>query len=116
MARLATALIFANDAERLAVFYEAGFGFAVTHREPGWIVLDAGGASLGIHQIPPEHACAGADPPRARTGAPAKLCFDVDDFAAAKRRLETAGASFEPPKPWDGDRARDGVDPEGNVF
>ncbi len=118
MARLATVLIFAKDAERLARFYEAGFGFAVARRQPGWMVLDAGGAELGIHQIPQEHAksIVMADPPRARTTGSTKLCFDVGDFAAAKTRLEHAGARFGPPKPWDGDSAGDGIDPEGNVF
>lgn len=118
MPRLAIALVFAKDADRLARFYEAGFGFAVVQSQPGWIVLDAGGVELGVHQIPPEYAASIeiGDPPRARRSGTTKLCFDVDDFAAAKARLEAAGAHFDEPKPWDGDVARDGVDLEGNVF
>jgi extradiol dioxygenase family protein len=118
MARLRTALIFANDAERLAHFYGTGFGFPIAHSEPGWIVLDAGGCELGIHQIPQEYLkdCVITDPPRDRTNAPTKLCYDVEDFPAAMKRLEAAGARFGQPKPWDGDSARDGIDPEGNVF
>ena len=118
MARLAIALIFAKDADRLAHFYEAGFGFAVAEKHPGWIVLDAGGAQLGLHQIPAEIAKAIVidDPPRERSHGSTKLCFDVDDFAAAKAKLEAAGARFREPRAWDGDVARDGVDVEGNVF
>jgi catechol 2,3-dioxygenase-like lactoylglutathione lyase family enzyme len=118
MARLATALIFAKSADRLARFYETGLGLSVAHAEPGWVVLDGGGVALGIHQIPQEHAegVVIASPPRERSHGAIKLCFDVEDFAAVKARLEAAGARFGPPKPWDGDSARDGVDPEGNVF
>jgi catechol 2,3-dioxygenase-like lactoylglutathione lyase family enzyme len=118
MPRLATSLIFAKDAQRLARFYEAGFGFPVLHTDPEWIVLDAGGAELGVHQIPPEIAkdIAITDPPRERSQSAAKLIFAVEDFAAAKQRLETAGARFRTPNSWDGETARDFVDPEGNVF
>jgi extradiol dioxygenase family protein len=118
MPRLAIALIFAKDAIRLARFYETGFGFTVTQSQPGWIVLDAGGAELGLHQIPEDIAkeIAIDEPPRERGHAATKLCFDVDDFAEAKAKLELAGARFTAPRPWDGDIARDGVDVEGNVF
>jgi hypothetical protein len=40
----------------------------------------------------------------------------VEDFAAAKARLEAAGARFRDPWPWDGPTERDFIDPEGNVF
>jgi extradiol dioxygenase family protein len=118
MPRLAIALIFAKDAVSLARFYETGFGFPVSQSHPGWIVLDAGGCELGIHQIPAEFAKdveIGA-PPRERGHAATKLCFDVENFATAKSRLEQAGARFRAPQKWDGDVARDGVDVEGNVF
>ncbi len=118
MPRLATAFVFARGTESLARFYEAAFGFTVTHREPGWIVMDAGGIELAVHQIPDEIAgdIVVADPPHERTWGSTKLVFAVEDFAAAKGRLEAAGARFREPNTWDGETARDFIDPEGNVF
>lgn len=118
MASLGTAFIFAKDAPRLAEFYERGFGFAVTSRDPGWIAFDAGGVELGIHQIPQEIAKGIVldDPPRERSAGAVKLSFVVDNFSAAKARLEAAGARFRDPNAWDGPAERDFVDPEGNVF
>lgn len=117
MPRLATAFVFAVNAERLAAFYEAGLGFAVTHREPGWIVMDAGGVEFAVHQIPQDIAkdIVIADPPQERTTGSTKLVFAVEDFAAARARLEAAGARFRD-NPWDGATSRDFVDPEGNIF
>lgn len=118
MPSLVTAFVFARDADRLARFYEAGFGFPVTHAEPGWIVMDAGGVEFAVHQIPEEIArdIVIGDPPRERSGGSTKLVFAVEDFAEAKARLEAAGARFRDPNSWDGDTARDFVDPEGNIF
>jgi catechol 2,3-dioxygenase-like lactoylglutathione lyase family enzyme len=118
MTSLGTAFIFAQDAETLARFYEAGFGFPVRSWDPDWILFDAGGVDFGIHQIPREHAKSIVieDPPRERSQGAVKLSFVVEDFAAAKARLEAAGARFRDPAPWDGPKEGDFVDPEGNVF
>jgi predicted enzyme related to lactoylglutathione lyase len=118
MPSLSIALIFAKDADGLARFYEASFGFAVTTREPGWIVFDAGGVGFAIHQIPLEHVknIVIADPPRERSQGAIKLCFDVDDFAATKAKIEAAGGRLRDPNSWDGPNERDVIDPEGNVF
>lgn len=115
MTRLATAFVFAVDAEKLAAFYEAGFGFAVTHRQPDWIAMDAGGTEFAIHQIPVEIAKTIADPARGRSTGAVKLVFAVEDFVAAQKRLEAAGARFRD-NPWDDATSRDFIDPEGNVF
>ena len=118
MPRLATAFLFAGDASRLARFYASGFGFPVTHNEPGWIVMDAGGTEFAIHQIPREIAEGMdiGDPPRERSTAPAKVVFAVEDFAQARTALEAAGARFRNPAAWDSETERDAVDIEGNVF
>lgn len=117
MARLGTAFIFAKDAEKLARFYRDGFGFPVRTWDPEWILFDAGGVDFGVHQIPLEIAkgIVIADPPKERSQGGVKLSFVVDDFAAAKAKLETAGARFVD-RPWDDATSRDFVDPEGNVF
>jgi catechol 2,3-dioxygenase-like lactoylglutathione lyase family enzyme len=118
MARLGTAFIFAKEAEKLARFYQAGFGFAVRSWDPEWILFDAGGVDFGIHQIPLEIAknIVITDPPKERSQGGVKLSFVVEDFAAAKARLEAAGARFRDPWPWDGPAERDFIDLEGNVF
>jgi predicted enzyme related to lactoylglutathione lyase len=118
MPSLGTAFIFAKDAPRLAQFYERGFGFPVKSRDPEWIAFDAGGVEFAIHQIPQEIAkgIVIGEPPRERSTGSVKLSFVVDDFKAAKAKLEAAGARFRDPWPWDGPAERDFVDPEGNVF
>jgi hypothetical protein len=93
--------------------------------------MDAGGAEFAIHQIPQDIAKdiviadpparqeplrRGEGPPRERSQGAVKLVFAVEDFPSARARLEAAGARFRPPNSWDGDGARDFVDPEGNVF
>lgn len=118
MPSLGTAFIFAKDAQRLAQFYERGFAFPVLARDPDWICFDAGGVEFGIHQIPQEIARGMelGEPPRERSAGAVKLSFVVDDFSAAKAKLEAAGARFRDPWPWDGPAERDFIDLEGNVF
>jgi hypothetical protein len=81
----------------------------------GWVVLQAGEASVALHAIP-EQIAVGieiADPPRKREEAAIKLVFEVDELEVAGARLVAHGASLSQRRSWD---AYDVTDPEGNVF
>ena len=115
--RLRAAMLFVKDLERMTDFYAGVLGLLVVAEESerGMTVLDAGGARLALHQIPPELAdmIVIADPPTARESTPIKLIFEVDDVSAESERLTRAGATMLAPRPWG---TCDGLDPEGNVF
>jgi catechol 2,3-dioxygenase-like lactoylglutathione lyase family enzyme len=110
-------MIFAKDIERMTAFYRDGLGLrALPERSSeGWVVLDAGGALLALHEIPSEVAdgIAITDPPRAREETPMKLVFHTSDMDQACARLETIGATLLEPRV---SGARDVLDPEGNVL
>jgi predicted enzyme related to lactoylglutathione lyase len=115
--RLATALIFAKDMQRLTDFYHEALGLPVVAAPmaPGWIEFDAGGVRLALHGIPPRVAkqIEITNPPRAREETPIKLIFEVDDIGEARRRLVQFGATMFEPRT---NGVCDGLDPEGNVF
>lgn len=115
--RLATAVLFVKDIQRLAEFYHEGLGLPLiaAPMAPGWLELDAGGVRLALHALPPRVArtIEITNPPRAREETPIKLLFEVDDLDEARRRLVQHGATmFE----LRNSGVCDGLDPEGNVF
>jgi catechol 2,3-dioxygenase-like lactoylglutathione lyase family enzyme len=115
--RLRRAVLFVKDLDRMAAFYQAALGLLPVPggSSPGWLELDAGGTSLGLHAVPPEVAASLviADPPVPREETPIKLVFEVPDLEVACQRLRAAGAVVGAPTPW---RSCDALDPEGNVF
>ena len=115
--KLRHAMLFVSDLPRMLAFYRDGLGLRARpdRAAPGWEELDAGGASLALHQIPPHIAATVtiASPPAAREDTPIKLIFEVDDLDAARATLVAHGAIMKEPYAWG---ACDGIDPEGNVF
>ena len=114
--RLGQAMVFVSDLPRMQRFYRDLLGLAVIEETSGFARYDAGGAWLALHAIPPEYAVAISDPPVKREDTPIKLTFHVDDVAATRERLLTAGVEMGELWSWNGHRACDGTDPEGNVF
>jgi catechol 2,3-dioxygenase-like lactoylglutathione lyase family enzyme len=118
--KLSHAIVFAKSVQRLRAFYEGTLGLAVIEATPegDWVVLDAGGARLALHAIPPPYADAVVieDPPRVREATPIKLAFHADDPEAERARLVAMGVSVRPARRFAGMVICDGVDPEGNVF
>ncbi len=120
---LCRVILFAKDMRRMTAFYRDVLGLAPRETdEPiaGWLVLQAGGCELALHQIP-EPIAAGIeidDPPQVRAGTPIKVCFTVDDVAKTWETLVARGVQMlTPPAVEEGVMVRcDGVDPEGNVF
>jgi catechol 2,3-dioxygenase-like lactoylglutathione lyase family enzyme len=112
--KLKTALLFCKDLERMVAFYEGGLGLRVLEKSPGWVELEAGGATLGLHAIPGQLAAEieVTTPPAPRSEAPTKLIFEADDLTLARGRATAHGAVMFEVR---GGRC-DGLDPEGNVF
>ena len=115
--KLGQAMIFVKDIERMTHFYRDGVGLAAIPErcEEGFVVFDAGGATLALHAIPEPIArtIEIAEPPQARADTPIKLVFEVPDVEAARGHLVEHGAVMSEPRPWG---SCDGLDPEGNVF
>lgn len=115
--RLATAIVFAKDMQRMVEFYHEALGLPLIDAPmaPGWVELDAGTVRLALHAIPPRVARTIdiTNPPRAREESPMKLVFEMDDLDAARRRLVQYGATMFEPR---NSGVCDGLDPEGNVF
>jgi predicted enzyme related to lactoylglutathione lyase len=115
-------ILFAKDMTRMAEFYHEALGLPLVSQptDPGWVELDAGGARLSLHAIPPRVArqISITTPPRAREETPFKLVFEVEDVELMRRRLSTRGGTmFEPRAAGSGPLGScDGLDPEGNVF
>ena len=114
--RLAHALIFVADLPRMQAFYAGVLGLPVLDASPGFVRLDAGGAVVALHAIPPEVAGPVADPPVAREDTCLKLGFHVDDVDAERARLVAAGVTMRDPVRFGALAFCDGLDPEGNVF
>lgn len=113
--RLAQTIIFVEDVARMQAFYHGTLGLPVITAEPGWVRLDAGGAVLALHAIPP----AALPPPGApaeRRDACIKLCFHVEDVEAARDGLIAAGIRMRDVHRHGAAAFCDGIDPEGNVF
>jgi predicted enzyme related to lactoylglutathione lyase len=112
-----TAMIFAMDHDALVAFYGEGLGLAVdpAASSPGYTVLVGDGVRVAIHAVPGEvgERISIGDPPQARSASAIKLLFEVGDLGSTCDRLvELGGQMFETAQ----DDARDGLDPEGNVF
>lgn len=117
MMRLRGPVVFVNDLERMTRFYADGIGLVVLaeRNQPGWVELDAGDTTLGLHAIPDEIArqIQISSPPEARSETPIKLLFETADLAQARTHLTAHGAVMFEPSAWG---SCDGLDPEGNVF
>jgi catechol 2,3-dioxygenase-like lactoylglutathione lyase family enzyme len=106
--------LFVKDLDASVAFYAGVLGAPPTTREDTWVVFDTGGASLGLHAIPPHIAddIVVTAPPEPREDSPVKLVLAVaatDDLAA---RVEALGGVVLR-RGWGG---VDYTDVEGNVF
>jgi catechol 2,3-dioxygenase-like lactoylglutathione lyase family enzyme len=114
--RLDQAMLFVVDLERMTAFYRDVVGLRPIEatRLQDWVEFETqGGAPFALHAIPAHIASGGKAPsPPPREQASCKLIFATRDLAAARARLEAAGAAILD-RPWGG---WDAVDPEGNVI
>ena len=97
-------ILFVDDLDAMASFYEKKLGLVVRTREPGFVDFDASGCRLALH--------AGVSNP-GRT----KICFHVADVAAARHELVDRGVRMGKALATDAPlQLCDGKDPEGNTF
>jgi predicted enzyme related to lactoylglutathione lyase len=117
-ATLNRVILYVQDVDRLAIFYQQAFGLPVVEEIKGeWAVLDAGPCQLALHRV--GKAYRGADPASWQVESNAKLVMIVDrSLADLRAELTAKGVPMSEIKsypPLTG-RLCDGKDPEGNVF
>jgi catechol 2,3-dioxygenase-like lactoylglutathione lyase family enzyme len=110
--RLGKLILFVADVPKMVAFYRDVLGLSVVHDEPGWVVLDAGGTQVAIHEMRGEPPSDGSR----RADCYLKHVFHVEDLAAARARLQAAGVALDPVHTYDGRSFCNAIDPEGNVF
>lgn len=115
----AGALIYAKSLALVADFYRELLGMRVLHADADHQVLESADLQLIIHAIPPAIAATFtiAVPPAPREEQAIKLFFTVDSLAAAEPIAAARGGMiFGGEYLGPGFRARNGCDPEGNIF
>lgn len=118
--RLAHVMIFVKDVPRMTRFYEQAFELvAEPSDDPGFVVLGTPNrAGIALHALP--HAIAANvpidDPPTFREETCLKVCFEVADLDAQRKRILDAGGQAKEPWQWEASRFCECADPEGNVL
>jgi predicted enzyme related to lactoylglutathione lyase len=111
-------ILFVQDVDRLATFYQETFGLTLIEEIKGeWAVLDAGPCQLALHRVGEAYRV--ADPGSLEVESNTKLVMTVDrPLADVRAELTAKGVRMGQIKsyaPLTG-RLCDGRDPEGNVF
>lgn len=114
-ARLSNVMLRVANLEESLAFYRDRLGLQIVTAFDGFAFLDAGGARIGLHVVPP--------PPEPSGGLAAltELVLEVPDVLAAHAQLSSMGIVFRtPPRPVTegGDRvlwACDCRDPDGHL-
>jgi catechol 2,3-dioxygenase-like lactoylglutathione lyase family enzyme len=112
---LRTVCIDCDDADAMADFYGRLFGWEVTLREPGWVLMQDpdGGTGLSFQAEPWYRAPAWPEDPRAQDKM-LHLDIKVEDLEAATEHALDAGARLAPDQP--DPRVRVLFDPAGHPF
>ena len=117
----ASAVLFTNDMESLARFYERVAGLRQSRADDDHIALVNDGFRLIVHRIPEQHAGhkTVSSPPHVRFGSALKLSLPVESIAASRETAAQLGGGVEAPDrewPYESTTVCDGWDPDGNVF
>jgi catechol 2,3-dioxygenase-like lactoylglutathione lyase family enzyme len=118
---LGRVMLYAKDLKKMVTFYRdvLGFGIIPSRFDPEeFIVLDAGGAQLCLHQIPDVIARTIdiSDPPQPRSKVPVKIMFVIEDVETMRERLLARGVPMGSLQSFLPLIYCDGQDPEGNIF
>jgi predicted enzyme related to lactoylglutathione lyase len=111
------AVIFTGNPQRLAKFYQAMTGFAVSFADDKHAVLGSDSFELVIHSLSAEPAV--SEPPTAREDTYIKPFFPVISLTEARVRAAALGGQLRPQnEEWTarGFRACEAIDPDGNVI
>ena len=114
----AGALIYANDVERIATFYERLLPMRRLFADATHVVLESPDFQLLIQAASPHGEAPGASsPPAPRDRAAIKLFFTVPSLAEAGATARALGGDlYARTYAGPGFTVRNGSDPEGNVF
>jgi predicted enzyme related to lactoylglutathione lyase len=115
----AGAMIYAMDPERLSSFYEQLLSMRRLHADADHCVIESDDFQLVIHAIQPPIAATITitTPPAPREDTAIKLFFTIDDLSHATALARALGGDvFEQSWQGPGFVARNGCDPEGNLF
>lgn len=115
----AGAVIYAQDLNRLSRFYQQLLSMRLLNAHADHHVIESADFQLIIHAIPPHIAATFsiASPPEPREEQAIKLFFTVPSLADATTVAGTlGGAVFGHGFLGPGFAARNGNDPEGNIF
>jgi catechol-2,3-dioxygenase len=111
-------ILYVQDVDRLATFYQQGFGLRVVEEIKGeWSVLDAGPCQLALHRVGKAYRV--DDPASWEVESNAKLVMTVDrPLPELRAELIAKGVPMGQIKSYPGLTGPlcDGRDPEGNVF
>jgi catechol-2,3-dioxygenase len=117
-ASLERIILYVQDVERLAKFYQDIFQFQVAQEIKGeWVVLRAGACELALHRVGKPYRVADTTSWKVETNA--KLVLSVTcDLAGMRAQLIRKGVPMGDIKAYPGLTGPlcDGTDPEGNVF
>lgn len=120
LARLAHVMIFAKHLEPMAAFYQRAFDMTrEPSSDPGFMIMRTpSGAGIALHALPPRIAdeIELTSPPRWRDDTAYKVCFEVADLDAQRKRITDHGGQVKEPWTWEGTRFCECADPEGNAL
>ncbi len=111
--------VYANDAERLASFYQTVVGMERRASSDELIVIESPDIQLLVHAIPPHIAdsIVITSPPQRREDTALKFFFTVPSLAEARATAASLGGEVFSEN-WQGPGfiVCNAMDPEGNVF
>lgn len=114
---LSTLILYVQDVKNLKEFYTENFGLQIIEEDLNWVLLNAGGVSIGLHTMGLEYRGKANAVESSQNNA--KMVFEIDvDIQIARNNLISKNIrmrevkTFEEYDFW----LCDGLDPEGNVF
>ncbi|MBO9692160.1 hypothetical protein [Chryseobacterium sp.] len=116
-ARLTAIILYVQNVQLLRNFYVENFNLKVIEQDPIWVLLDAGGAQIGLHKIGDQYL--GNIEAGHLFDNNTKIVFDIDtDIESARNQLISKNVQMKEVKTFDNYPfwLCDGTDPEGNVF
>lgn len=116
-AQLGTIILYVKNVQLLRNFYVEHFNLKVIEEDPIWVLLDAGGAHIGLHKIGDQYL------ENIEAGYlfdnNTKLVFEIDiDIESARYGMVSKNIQMRDIKTFENYPfwLCDGTDPEGNVF
>lgn len=112
--RLSRVILFVNDMPKMTDFYSKVLGLPlIDDSDPGFIILDAFGSELCLHQIPKKFADSNSE---AIEDSKTKIVFHSDNVETVRNELLSKYIRMKKTIVWKDLVFCDGFDPEGNIF